>query len=421
MQTTRIVSALPLRTLLLSVLGSLAAVACSTGGAEVSVAAGEGSSAIIRGASSDATQNAVVLLVMIDRGEGGIGQCTGTMLAPNLVLTARHCVSATQDGGLACKADGTPIAGGRISKDKKPEDIYVVVGTQRPSRPEANGQGAKLFVNEATHLCNNDIALVLLKEPIKDVPIAPIRLDAPAVKGELVTAVGWGVTDKTPNTPTRQQRAGIEVQGVGGDPRQQTGPSEFSVGESICSGDSGGPAIAETSGAIVGVVSRGGNGTAPTRNPASSCVGANASNIYTGVAGFKEMILAAYEEAGFDPWLEGRPDPRLAKDGGACTEGLECRSNACVAGKCTASCAKDPCAAGTTCQDSGGAKVCLPPPAPPAPVTASGSGDVVTTTGCSVAGQGAGADGPSHGHGLASIACVAALVAAASRRRRKAG
>ena len=407
MQPSRIRSSFASLNLLGPVLASIAiaSVACS---ASPGTAVGESSSGVIKGTASDESQNAVVLLVMIDRGQGGIGQCTGTMLAPNLVLTARHCVSNTQEG-VACRADGTPIAGGKITGDKKPEDIYVVVGTQRPTRPEANGQGAKLFVTETTNLCNNDIALVLLKQPIKDVPIAPIRLETPAVKGELVTAVGWGVTDKTQSPNVRQQRTGIEISSVGGDAREQIGPTEFSVGESICSGDSGGPAIAEATGTIVGVVSRGGNGTNPTSNPASSCLGSNASNIYTGIAGFKELILSAYAEAGQDPWLEGGPDPRLAKDGEACTESSVCRSNACLQGKCTASCAKSPCTtAGTTCQDSAGVKVCLPAPAA---VGAAADGNTTTTTECSAAGA------SFDGAWLLGGVGVAALFA--SRRRRK--
>lgn len=391
------------------VLGSLS-VACS---AAPEVTAGESSSAIIKGTASDASQNAVVLLVMIDRGEGGIGQCTGTMLAPNLVLTARHCVSATDDGGIACRPDGTPLGGGGIRKDKAAADIYVVVGQNRPTRPEANGQGAKLITNGAKNLCNNDIALVLLKEPIKDVPIAPVRLDSPAVVGELITAVGWGVTDRTQSPSVRMQRSGIPITASGSDNVERTGPAEFAVGESICSGDSGGPAIAETTGAVLGVVSRGGNGTQPTNNPASSCIGSNASNFYTDVSSFKEMILAAYEEAGQDPWLEGGPDPRLSKDGEACTESAGCRSNACIAGKCVPSCAKTACAAGTTCQDKEGAKVCLAPPAGP-PGAGPGADGTTTTTTTGCASTGAQLDGS----WLVGAVGVAAMLV--SRRRKKA-
>ena len=94
-------------------------------------------------------------------------------------------------------------------------------------------------------------------------------------------------------------------------------PNEFQVGESICSGDSGGPAFA-ASNAIVGIVSRGGNATQPDpNNPASSCIGAE--NIYTKVAPFKKFIENGLALVGAEPWYEGGPDPRLAKPDAACT------------------------------------------------------------------------------------------------------
>jgi len=386
---------------------ALAGLVVACGGApEGSATTGEGASAIIRGEASTDAQNAVVLLVTL--GDSGIGQCTGTLIAPNLVLTARHCVSATRDEGVACRDDGTPIAGGKITRDKVPSSIYVITGLDRPTRPEAQGQGAKLFVSSSDNLCNNDIALVLLKAPVKDAMIAPIRLDAPANVDETLTAVGWGVTEKTPETRVRMQRTGVPITAVGSNQKTQTGPNEFSVGESICSGDSGGPAFSETGGGIIGVVSRGGNGTQPTSNPASSCLGSYASNIYTGLNGFRDLILDAFAEAGAEPWLEGEGDPRLAKDGEACTEAAACRSNACLSGKCTPSCAKKDCSAGLTCQDSGGvAKVCLTP-APEAVTT--------TTTGCSTTG-GQSPSRSAEGSLLLAVGAALAVVAAVRRRR----
>ncbi|HQY62365.1 MAG TPA: trypsin-like serine protease [Polyangiaceae bacterium] len=387
---------------------ALAGLVVACGGApEGSATTGEGASAIIRGEASTDAQNAVVLLVTL--GDSGIGQCTGTLIAPNLVLTARHCVSATRDEGVACRDDGTPIAGGKITRDKVPSSIYVITGLDRPTRPEAQGQGAKLFVSSSDNLCNNDIALVLLKAPVKDAMIAPIRLDAPANVDETLTAVGWGVTEKTPETRVRMQRTGVPITAVGSNQKTQTGPNEFSVGESICSGDSGGPAFSETGGGIIGVVSRGGNGTQPTSNPASSCLGSYASNIYTGLNGFRDLILDAFAEAGAEPWLEGEGDPRLAKDGEACTAPAACCSNVCLGGKCTPSCAKKACAAGLVCQESGGAKACVPPPPPGGEPGAT----TTTTTGCSSSP----APGTA-GQGLAAIVAASALVAGARRRRR---
>src|SRR6185503_12295547 len=71
-------------------------------------------SPIVRGTESDVSQDGVVLVMHYDalaKGGGAATGCTGSLLTPRLVLTARHCVAVT-DGGASCREDGAPIAGG---------------------------------------------------------------------------------------------------------------------------------------------------------------------------------------------------------------------------------------------------------------------------------------------------------------------
>src|SRR4051794_6715975 len=49
---------------------------------------------IVNGSPSSASDNAVVYIAI--NGKSG-DYCTGTLIAPNLVLTARHCVSALDE------------------------------------------------------------------------------------------------------------------------------------------------------------------------------------------------------------------------------------------------------------------------------------------------------------------------------------
>jgi hypothetical protein len=80
---------------------------------------------------------------------------------------------------------------------------------------------------------------------------------------------------------------------------------------SICQGDSGGPAISERTGAVLGVVSRGGG--------CSDDFG----HIYTTTAGFETMFSDAFELAGATPTLEvdgPMEATAAAANGGAASE-----------------------------------------------------------------------------------------------------
>ncbi len=54
--------------------------------------------AVIGGTESSATHDQIVLLVHSD-GAKVFATCSGTLVAPNVVMTARHCVSAVAKGG----------------------------------------------------------------------------------------------------------------------------------------------------------------------------------------------------------------------------------------------------------------------------------------------------------------------------------
>jgi MYXO-CTERM domain-containing protein len=333
---------------------------------------------IIGGMNSDATQNSVIRISV--RSDGGVYECSGTLLAPNLVLTARHCVSATADESVGCTSKGVGDAGGMVFGDFDPTTMTVGYGNTRGRadggmggmRPTMMGDagvrphGMKIYHDDSTNLCNHDLALILLDTKIAGALISPIRLDDPPAVGETFTAIGWGVTSTTPNPTTRQERADVAITAVG--PSNDFGgvaPNEFLIGEAICSGDSGGPALDSDSNAILGVVSRGGNGVNDPNNPSAGCIGAR--NIYTQVMPFSDLIMQAYTEAGATPWLEGTPNPNLGATGDACATGAACQSGMCLGGGdagggiCTQECTVYVCPAGLECQNGLGTRVCGPP------------------------------------------------------------
>lgn len=319
-------------------------------------------SAVIRGDASGEDLDAVVLVGAMSA--AGPGLCTGTLVAPNVVLTARHCVSQTGDGGFACLEDGTLVSatgtnGGKILADYRADRLTVFTGAKRPAfngPPPVAARGKAIVHDGATSICGHDLALIVLDRNIEGAKILPVRLDAPIRAGELVTAVGYGATESVNLPSTRQQRSGIEVLRVGpfaGNGRESPVPSnDFVVGESICQGDSGGPAISEETNAVIGVVSRGGNGVFPPSDGSTPplgtyCTGAATRNFYTKVSAFKDVFAEAFAQAGAAMWVEGAARP--------CTADSQCASGVCADdgnGKkaCAGSCSSDAqCADGQTC------------------------------------------------------------------------
>ncbi len=411
----------------LAILAALAT-ACGATGAEP---LGQQADPIINGVPSTADQDYAIGLAILDTNGQYMAGCSGSLIAENLVLTARHCVSQTVGEGVSCSSSGKPLSGtGGVSGDYLPKQLAVLIGptidlSGGGFNPKFAAVGTQIFHTSVDNLCNNDIALILLDHKIAGAKLAQLRLDAPPVAGELMTAIGWGVANNTTSQiPSRRTRKDIPVVKVG--PANLgvnggLGPHEFAIGEGICSGDSGGPAVAQTTGAVIGVVSRGGNGAAADpNNPAASCVNTTAadgttykaSNFYTRIDGFPDLLATAFQAAGAEPWLEGQPDPRKAKFGEPCDGPDACRTALCIgvgAGtQCSQTCdTATPCPTGYGCVSAGTQSVCAPVSAD-APATSSSGG-------CTVGSNGVDA-------GRASLALTMGLaglaLAVAARRRR---
>ncbi|MBX3186225.1 MAG: trypsin-like serine protease [Labilithrix sp.] len=402
--------------------GALFVIGCSSGDASDPI--GTASSPIIKGTASTSDQDAVVLLAM-RRGTQLAGTCTGTLVAPNLVLTARHCVAETDRGAL-CSHTGRPVAGGAVGADFAASDIYVYTGIdgvrRAHDRNAANARGKLLVHENARTLCNADIAFMVLDRSIQG-RIAPIRVKGAAREGELLTSVGWGLTEAGEMPDKRMQRARVQVLGVGPLALDEAnnigvGASEFVVAESICSGDSGGPAFS-SKGAVVGVVSRGGGGGENPNNEAQNCIGRSVLNTYTHLSDKGALVTKAFAAAGAEPRTEGAPPGKGV--GESCKSNLECSSDACIEGVCERRCDDGTtCAPGEVCTAVGDKQICAPEPTvEPAsedleaePAAAAPSRTVITeTTGCSSA--------PGRAPAGAAFALALGAVALASMRRRR--
>jgi hypothetical protein len=271
---------------------------------------------IIGGTVSGTEHDEVVVLTTFRDGARRF-LCSATLVAPNLLLTARHCVTDFAAGSAACTAEGTPMTGAGVKADRDPKSLVLFVGSNGVAPDSANeansaARGSQLVVDTSTNTqCNHDIAFVVLDKPITTAPVATIRLEALSA-GEKVAAVGWGVDETGRLTASREIRQDLPLLGVGPgiypeNPTYGFGRNEFMVGESACAGDSGGPALSKT-GAVVGVASRSGNGQpGDATNYAATCTGASAHAVYTQLSAHKDLVMRAFEAAGAVPKTEVAP------------------------------------------------------------------------------------------------------------------
>ncbi len=238
----------------------------------------------------DQEESGVVAIgTSLDGDPAHITLCSGALVAPNLVLTARHCVSRSITSTPSCDAHGRSHNGAHLADDADPALIGVYVGEHvRVERDLPRAHGVKTLHPTGQVLCDADVAFLVLDRPLQGVAILPMRLHSPVASGESVRPVGFG-GGAAATIGDRARREGSTVLAIGPSSNADTGavlgPREFEVDRATCRGDSGGPALDTQTGEIVGVVSRGG-----------SCNAAG-NHVYTRVDAYARLAQVAFREA----------------------------------------------------------------------------------------------------------------------------
>ena len=234
----------------------------------------------IQNGTVDSTTKSVVGMYTFQGQFGGI--CSGILIAPNLVLTAQHCIASLNSQYVDCN---TSMFGGTYPA----QNIYVTTDTTLSQNGRFYGAREVIVPPNGSGVCGNDIALIILSQRVQNSVTTPItpRLDEPVSRYERYRAVGYGHTGNGAGSGTRRSISDRVIQCGGSSlcPSWAATREEFvSYDSNTCQGDSGGAAL-DTQGRLIGTLSRGG---ADPNNRNNQCF----SSVHTSVASWAPWIRA---------------------------------------------------------------------------------------------------------------------------------
>ena len=184
--------------------------------------------------------------------------CTGTLIAPSVVVTAAHCLvdedPITEEITNRYDPMEMIVVAGALDARKATEDQRLAI-TKIVLYPKYTGS-SKVGMDGLGE--DNDIAILLLQQPTTSLPSVPVlsldQFNSNLSQGKLVTITGYGFHDSAVVANGELYLAQV--------PYQRHNAAELLVGAlgspKICDGDSGGPIYFSVEGTLydTGVASR---------------------------------------------------------------------------------------------------------------------------------------------------------------------
>lgn len=252
----------------------------------------------------------------------GAQSCTGTLIAPQVVVTAAHCIVDVQ--GNVAEASSVQVVFGVLDTSEASDEQRMNVSQVIPHPEYLKGEEP---VDETGLGKDNDIAIYILQSAI-DFPVVPVLppslVESAMTEGRTIIVTGYGTIEDQGEASgvlyTAETSLGKVVE------------FEFFAGgigqPDTCPGDSGGPAYLDLDGAIhlIGATSRGRQ---------DSEIGCGDGGVYSLVPAYLDWIAESASNAGVagpgggggtDGAADGASDGADARDGAS--DGADARDGA---------------------------------------------------------------------------------------------